>query len=77
MPLTLPAKLMTVEEVADILAVTPNRVRFLVREQIIKSVHLGRQIRITPGTLSAFIEGGGQALPGGWRKAKAPISVSE
>jgi hypothetical protein len=43
----------------------------LVREGILPPgvvVRLGRQIRIHPGRLDQFIEHGGQALPGGWRK---------
>ena len=31
-------------------------------------VRLGRHIRVNPEKLEAFIENGGQALPGGWRK---------
>jgi len=61
-------KLMTVREVAEILGVRPSRVADLIRRSVIKPVRLGRQIRVAPDALSAFIESGGQALPGGWRR---------
>ncbi len=49
----------------------PQRIYNLIRENIFPDgvvVRLGRRIRIDPERLEEFIAGGGQALPGGWRK---------
>lgn len=61
-------KLMTVAEAADVLGVSDARLYELIRQGIIPSVALGRQRRISSASLQAFIESGGQALPGGWRR---------
>ncbi|MEP7362284.1 MAG: helix-turn-helix domain-containing protein [Acidobacteriota bacterium] len=62
------SKLMTVREVAEILGVRPSRVADLIRRAVLKPVRLGRQIRVAPETLNAFIADGGHTLPGGWRR---------
>jgi excisionase family DNA binding protein len=49
----------------------PQRVYGLIRDGVLPYgviVRLGRHIRINPEKLEEFIAGGGQALPGGWRK---------
>ncbi len=61
-------KLMAVEEVADILGVRVHRVYELARADILPHVRLGRQLRFSPAKINEFIEGGGQALPGGWKR---------
>jgi hypothetical protein len=40
----------------------------MIRRGILPGVRLGRQVRIDPEALAAFIETGGKALPGGWRR---------
>jgi excisionase family DNA binding protein len=51
------------------LNITEARVYQLVREGMLGGVvKLGRQIKIDPDELEAFIKNGGQALPGGWKK---------
>lgn len=62
-------RLLTAAEAAEILAVTPARVYELVRQDVLPHVRLGRQVRIDPDRLEAWIAAGGQALPGGWRRA--------
>jgi excisionase family DNA binding protein len=62
------AKLLTVPEVAQHLQVTNARVYELVREGTVQAVRLGRQIRINPTILQDFIDRGGAALPGGWKR---------
>jgi hypothetical protein len=57
------------------IGVSLNRFYDLVRLGIIPPgvvVRLGRHIRVNPEKLEAFIENGGQALPGGWRKEAKP-----
>jgi excisionase family DNA binding protein len=44
------------------------RVYELIREGILPAVRCGRQVRIDPDALEAFINNGGKSLPGGWRK---------
>lgn len=63
--------LLTVTQTAEILNTTYARTADLVRQRIIPSVRLGRQIRIDPVQLDSFIANGGRALPGGWRKTAA------
>lgn len=61
--------LWTVEQVSEALKVKPHRVYELIREGLLPSVRLGRQVRISEAALRAWIERGGKTLPGGWRKA--------
>jgi putative molybdopterin biosynthesis protein len=61
-------KLLSVEEVAPILGVSVARAYELCRTELLPHVRLGRQVRINPDQLNAFIESGGKCLAGGWRK---------
>ena len=40
----------------------------LARQGICPHVRLGRQVRFVPEQIEAWIQSGGQALPGGWRQ---------
>jgi len=62
------ANLLTVAEVAQYLQVTNSRVYELIREGLVPSVRLGRQVRVDPRSLQNFCDGGGAALPGGWKR---------
>lgn len=62
-------RLLTAAQAAEILAVSPARVYELMRCGLIPHVRIGRQVRIDPAALEAWIAAGGQALPGGWRRA--------
>lgn len=59
---------LTTNEVAKILKVKPSRVQELVRQGVLPHFRLGRQIRIGRQQLHHFIERGGQALRGDWRR---------
>ena len=61
-------KLLTVSEVAQYLQVTNDRVYELIREGTVQAVRLGRQVRINPAILQTFVDQGGAALPGGWKR---------
>jgi len=61
-------RLMTLKEVCQILNVSYSRACELARTGMLPSVRLGRSIRVHPEKLEQFIEAGGQALPGGWRR---------
>jgi excisionase family DNA binding protein len=54
--------------VAQALGVSVKRCYELARTGMIPSVRIGRQIRFRPTSVQTFIEGGGAALPGGWKK---------
>ena len=61
-------KLMAAEQVADLLGVGVHRVYELSRLNILPHIRLGRQLRYSPKQIQNFIENGGKALPGGWRR---------
>jgi excisionase family DNA binding protein len=52
-------KLLRIEEVADILDVNRYRAYELARTGVLPVVRLGRQIRVDPARLAAWIEAGG------------------
>jgi excisionase family DNA binding protein len=61
-------RLRNVKEVAERLDLSLQRVYELARGGILPVVRLGRQIRVDEGRLIAWINDGGKALPGGWRR---------
>lgn len=61
-------QLLTVAQAASLLGVTEARLYELIRQRIVPSVSLGRQRKISASALQTFIDNGGQALPGGWRR---------
>ena len=63
-------ELLTLRQAARVLKINYHRAAELAREGILPVVRLGRQIRVCPEHLSAFISRGGQAWPGGWRKER-------
>lgn len=60
-------RLLTAAEVANKLNIPESRAYAMAREGTIPSVRLGRLVRFAPAAISAWIERGGQSLPGGWR----------
>ena len=66
-------KLPRIEEVASILDVSEGRAWELARNGTIPCVRLGRQVRVDPTALGAWIEAGGKALAGGWRRRRGKI----
>ena len=67
-PLPPDTKLLTIAEVADILRLQYPRAADLIRRSLIPAVRIGRQVRVSPDALKAFIEGGGYKLEGGWKR---------
>ena len=66
-------KLMKAQRASGILGVSNQRFYELVRTAVIPPgvvVRLGRQIRINEDALSEWIDHGGQALAGGWRRER-------
>jgi excisionase family DNA binding protein len=55
-------------EVARICGVTPERAYELARTGILPAVRFGRQVRVDRNKLMTWIEQGGQAYSGGWKK---------
>jgi excisionase family DNA binding protein len=65
-------KLLTINAVAELLDVPKSTLYEAVRQGRVGGVvRLGRIIRFDPAKLGAWLEGGGQALPGGWRQEEA------
>lgn len=59
---------LTIQEAAEILRVTPERVYELCRQGLIPHIRLGRQVRISKSKFEAWMNDGGQSLPGGWKR---------
>lgn len=72
-------KLLTTREVDALLGVRRGRTEELIRQGLLPAVRLGRQVRVEETSLRAWITAGGQAWPGGWRRApqSGPDSPSE
>lgn len=63
-------RLITVSEASPILHMSQQAIWTLVREEVIPSgvvVRLGRRIRFNETKLIAWLDAGGQGLPGGWK----------
>lgn len=60
--------LLTMADVAQILNVSVARAYELGRTNVIPVVRVGRQVRVKEADLRAWIDAGGAALPGGWRR---------
>jgi excisionase family DNA binding protein len=61
-------ELLTIPEVATLLKVTTQRAHQMARNGTLPVIRLGRQVRVSPDQLKDWIDGGGRALPGGWRR---------
>ena len=65
-------KLLTAEAVAERLDVPKSTIYEAARQNRIGGVvRLGRVLRFDPKKFEAWLESGGQALPGGWRQEAA------
>lgn len=65
-------KLITAEAVAERLDVPKSTIYEAARQNRIGGVvRLGRVLRFDPDKLEAWLESGGEALPGGWRQDAA------
>jgi len=60
--------ILTLAEAADYLKISYHRAAELARTNALPHFRLGRQIRVSRTELMEWIERGGQALPGGWRR---------
>ncbi len=66
-------KLILVEETAEILQVSVQRVYEMVRTRVLPpgvAIRLGRQVRIDADALVEWLRNGGQSLSGGWRRER-------
>ena len=61
-------ELLTLRQCEQILKVSYARAAELARRGLLPTVRLGRQVRVDPDQLEAFIAKGGKPLPGGWRR---------
>ncbi len=60
-------QMLTMQEVADRLGVSLQRAYEMGRCGLLRSP-MGRQIRVEETRLMSWIESGGRALPGGWKR---------
>lgn len=63
------SRLLTIEEAAKELGIARDRLYFLTRHGLLPCIHFGRAIRIDRLALDEWLRQGGQAWPGGWRRA--------
>jgi excisionase family DNA binding protein len=61
-------QMLTMQEVAERLGVSLQRVYEMGRTGVLPIVRMGRQIRVEEGRLMSWIESGGRPLPGGWKR---------
>ena len=61
-------QMLTMQEVADRLGVSLQRAYEMGRCGLLPIVRMGRQIRVEEARLMSWIESGGRALPGGWKR---------
>ena len=57
--------------IAELIDVKPARVYELAQQNLIPHIRMGRQVRFDLDKVEAWLESGGQALPGGWRQEAA------
>ena len=62
------SELIDLRQTAKTLHITYGKAPELARQGVLPVVRLGRQVRVCPKRLAAFIASGGRALPGGWRR---------
>lgn len=71
-PSTKAEKLMTAEAIATRCDMPLSTIYEMARQNRIGGVvRLGRVLRFDPGKFEAWLESGGEALPGGWRQEAA------
>jgi excisionase family DNA binding protein len=63
-------KLLKVEDIAEQFNMTEERIYTLAREGILPVCRIGRQLRFSENAITEFVENGGKAFSGGWRKEK-------
>jgi excisionase family DNA binding protein len=59
---------LTLKQTAEILQIKYQRAAEMARTGLLPVIRLGRQVRVCPDQLEAFMAQGGRALPGGWRR---------
>ncbi|HPS80204.1 MAG TPA: excisionase family DNA-binding protein [Thermoanaerobaculaceae bacterium] len=64
------AQLMTIKETAARMSAREDHVRQLIKGGVLDGVvvRLGRLVRVNADRLEQWIDNGGAALPGGWRR---------
>jgi putative molybdopterin biosynthesis protein len=61
-------RLLTVEEMAPLLGLTAARLYEIARQKLIPHVRIGRQVKLSAAKCEEWVESGGTALPGGWKR---------
>ncbi|MCY0895527.1 MAG: helix-turn-helix domain-containing protein [Alicyclobacillaceae bacterium] len=61
-------RLLTATDVAERLGITEDAIYRLTRQKVLRGVRIGRTISFDEHALEEWIQKGGQAWNGGWRK---------
>ncbi len=61
-------RLLTVAQAAEVLHLSVAGTYALIRAGVLPACRLGRSLRLSERVLANFVEAGGRAWPGGWRK---------
>jgi excisionase family DNA binding protein len=70
-------KLIDAREAARSLGISRSRLYDATRKSLVPAVRIGRTYRYSPSVLRKFIESGGTAWPGGWRKGGSDADPTE
>jgi excisionase family DNA binding protein len=69
--------LIDAREAARALGISRSRLYAATRNALVPAVRIGRSYRYSPSVLRRFIESGGTAWPGGWRRDAAGCVAAE
>lgn len=61
-------RLLTIPEVSELLRIPRQRAYEVARLGLLPTVKIGRQVRVDEDKLRKWVDGGGQPLPGGWKR---------
>ena len=62
-------KFLTVQQISDLVGLSPGRIYEAVRLGLLPAVHIGRQVRIEEQAFHDWVSGGGQRHPAGHNRA--------
>ena len=62
-------KFFTVQQISDLVGLSPGRIYEAIRAGLLPAVHFGRQVRIEEQAFHDWVRGGGQKHPAGHNRA--------
>ena len=61
-------KFYTVDQIAELIQLSRPRIYEAIRTGLLPAVHIGRQVRIEEQAFAGWVQAGGQAHAGGWKR---------